>query len=68
MMTGEVLLSEGNITATNLEGPMAGKILSNLTSAMRNEQTYVNVHTQQNQNGEIRGQILNETSTMLIIK
>ena len=36
MMIGEVLLSEGNITATNLAGPMAGKSLSNLTSAMSN--------------------------------
>ena len=64
-MTTEVL-SEGNITATNLEGPMAGQLLSNLTSAMQNEQTYVNVHTQQNPNGEIRGQILNGTSVMMI--
>jgi hypothetical protein len=59
-------LSEGNITATNLEGPMAGQLLSNLTSAMQNEQTYINVHTQQNPNGEIRGQILNGTITMMI--
>jgi hypothetical protein len=66
MTTG--VLSEGNITATNLEGPMAGKLLSNLTSAMQNEQTYVNVHTQQNPNGEIRGQILNGTSAMMISK
>jgi hypothetical protein len=61
-----VLLSEGNITATNLEGPMAGKPLSNLTSAMRNEQTYVNVHTQQNPDGEIRGQILDEITEMTV--
>jgi hypothetical protein len=66
MTTG--VLSEGNITATNLEGPMAGKLLSNLTSAMSNDQTYVNVHTQQNPNGEIRGQILNGTSAMMITK
>ena len=66
MTTG--VLSEGNITATNLEGPMAGQLLSNLTSAMQNEQTYVNIHTQQNPNGEIRGQILNETSAMAITK
>src|SRR5215212_6626150 len=66
MTTG--VLSEGNITATNLEGPMAGQLLSNLTSAMRNEQTYVNVHTQQNPNGEIRGQILNGTSALMITK
>lgn len=64
MTTG--VLSEGNITATNLEGPMAGKLLSNLTSAMSNDQTYVNVHTQQNPNGEIRGQILNGTSANVI--
>jgi hypothetical protein len=37
-ITEEVLLSEGNITAINLEGPMAGKLLSNLTSAMRDEE------------------------------
>jgi CHRD domain len=66
MTTG--VLSEGNITATNLEGPMAGQLLSNLTSAMQNDQTYVNVHTQQNPNGEIRGQILNGTSAMMISK
>jgi CHRD domain len=66
MTTG--VLSEGNITAANLEGPMAGQLLSNLTSAMQNEQTYVNVHTQQNPNGEIRGQILNGTSAMAITK
>ncbi len=62
------VLSEGNITATNLEGPMAGQLLSNLTSAMQNGQTYVNVHTQQNPNGEIRGQILNGTSAIVITK
>src|SRR5215212_4074943 len=62
------VLSKGNITSINLEGPMTGKLLSNLTSAMRNEQTYVNVHTQQKPNGEIRGQILNQTSVMIISK
>ncbi len=66
IMTGVFL--EGNITAANLEGPMAGKPLSNLITAMRNDQTYVNVHTQQNPNGEIRGQILNGTSAMMITK
>lgn len=53
MTTG--VLSEGNITAANLEGPMAGKPLPNLTSAIRNGITYVNVDTQQNPNREIRG-------------
>ena len=64
--TTGVLLSEGNITATNLEGPMAGKPLSTLTSAMQNEQTYVNVHTQHNPDGEIRGQILDEITEMVV--
>lgn len=47
----------GSITADKLEGPMAGKQLSDLTTAMSNGETYVNIHTEQNPNGEIRGQI-----------
>ena len=57
--TGSVdgILAEGNITDANLEGPMQGKTIDNLANAMVEGQTYINVHTQQNQNGEIRGQI-----------
>jgi len=51
------ILAEGNITDANLEGPMQGKSISDLSTAMQNGQTYINVHTQQNPNGEIRGQI-----------
>ncbi len=47
----------GSITADKLEGPMAGKQLSDLTTAMSNGGAYVNIHTEQNPNGEIRGQI-----------
>jgi CHRD domain len=47
----------GSITADKLEGPMAGKQLSDLATAMRNGSTYVNIHTEQNPNGDIRGQI-----------
>jgi CHRD domain-containing protein len=47
----------GSITADKLEGPMAGKQLTDLVTAMRNGETYVNIHTEQNPNGEIRGQI-----------
>jgi hypothetical protein len=57
--TGQLsgLLSKGNITSDKLEGPMAGKQLSDLIDVMKNEKAYVNVHTQQNPDGEIRGQI-----------
>ena len=37
---------------------MTGKQLSDLVSAMRDGEAYVNVYTQQNPNGEIRGQIM----------
>lgn len=54
--TDEVL-ETGSITADKLEGPMAGKQLPDLVTAMSNGETYVNIHTEQNPNGEIRGQI-----------
>jgi hypothetical protein len=36
---------------------MAGKQLSDLIDVIRSEGAYVNVHTEQNPDGEIRGQI-----------
>lgn len=56
-------LASGNITANMLEGSMTGKQIANLTTVMKNGETYVNVHTQQNPNGEIRGQIMMSNST-----
>lgn len=50
-------LSEGNFTASDLVGPLKGKALSDLVTAMKNGETYVNVHTEANPNGEIRGQL-----------
>ena len=61
LMNGK--LASGNITANMLGGPMAGKQIANLNTAMKNSETYVNVHTQQNPNGEIRGQIIISNST-----
>ena len=52
----------GTITADKLEGPMQGKQISDLAAAMTNGTTYVNIHTQQNPQGEIRGQIMSATS------
>ena len=50
----------GSITPDKLEGPMADKQLTDLASAMSSGDTYVNIHTEQNPNGEIRGQIVGQ--------
>ena len=47
----------GTFTASNLVGSLAGQSLDALLAAMRNGNTYVNVHTTQFPGGEIRGQI-----------
>ena len=56
LMNGK--LASGNITADMLEESIAGKQLANLTTAMKNGKTYVNVDTQQNPSGEIQGQLI----------
>jgi CHRD domain len=52
----------GSITPDKLEGPMAGKQLTELASAMSKGDTYVNIHTEQNPNGEIRGQLMSASA------
>src|SRR5215211_911458 len=47
-------LAEGHITPANFTGPLQGKQLDDLIALMQNETTYVNVHTEQNPQGEIR--------------
>jgi hypothetical protein len=51
------MLADGTITAANLVGALAGQPLSALVEALSSGGAYVNVHTQQNPGGEIRGQI-----------
>jgi hypothetical protein len=46
----------GTITADKLEGPMAGMQISDLAAAGANGTIYFNIHTEQNPDGEIRGQ------------
>ena len=51
------VLAEGDITAANLVGLLAGQQLSDLIDEMEAGNAYVNIHTTQNPTGEIRGQI-----------
>lgn len=47
----------GNITSSDLKGPLKGKMIAELISAMSNGNTYVSIDTPYHENGEIRGQI-----------
>ena len=49
----------GNITSSDLKGSLEGKVLTDLILAMKNGTTYVNIDTPYQDNGEIRGQIIN---------
>jgi len=51
------LLTAGSLTSSKLTGPLTGKAIGNLVIIIRGGGAYVNVHTTQNRNGEIRGQI-----------
>jgi hypothetical protein len=57
--TPQDMVSEnGTITAEMLTGPMEGMTIADLINAMKEGNTYVNIHTEQNPNGEIRGQLM----------
>lgn len=47
----------GVLTRQDLVGPLQGRTIRELVREMNRGNTYVNVHTVQNPNGEIRGQI-----------
>jgi CHRD domain len=55
-------LSEGKIFSNQFEGPLTGKYISDLMKLINEGKVYVNVHTKQNPQGEIRGQLSNVTS------
>lgn len=50
-------LVSGTIISQNLEGPLEGSQISDLVDLFDTEEAYVNVHTLDNPNGEIRGTI-----------
>ncbi|WP_199174763.1 CHRD domain-containing protein [Halegenticoccus soli] len=56
-VTENGILAVGSITAEDLVGPLEGEDLEALAEEMKAENAYVNVHTEQNPPGEIRGQI-----------
>jgi CHRD domain-containing protein len=61
-ITTPLQMGKGKITSSDLQGSLAGKQISDLVDLMKNGGAYVNVHTNQNQNGEIRGQIMSGSS------
>jgi CHRD domain len=61
-VTTALSMGKGKITSSDLQGPLTGKQISDLVDLMKNGGAYVNVHTQQHQNGEIRGQIMSGSS------
>lgn len=50
------------ITSADLKGPLAGKQISDLIKLIEDGKAYVNVHTDQNPDGEIRGQLASSTN------
>lgn len=50
-------LAKGNITSSDLMGSLAGKNVSDLVDEMQSGDTYVNIHTEANHYGKIRGQV-----------
>ena len=47
----------GTITSADLKGHLAGKQITDLIRLIEDGKAYVNVHTDQNSNGKIRGQL-----------
>jgi Cu/Zn superoxide dismutase len=52
----------GTVTFADLKGPLAGKQISDLIKLIKDGKAYVNVHTDQNPDGEIRGQLAPSTN------
>lgn len=57
-LSREFVLAEGTLTEDDLVGDFEGESLEALAQAMAEEGAYVNIHSEQNPDGEIRGQIV----------
>ena len=57
----------GTIRSTDLKGPLEGKQITDLVKLIQEGRAYTNVHTEQNPNGEIRGQLLTSSSSDITI-
>lgn len=61
------LLADGTITEEHLLDELEGESLSALVELMRSGEAYVNVHTEQNPAGEIRGQIHDVRDVLAVV-
>ena len=59
--------SGGTITSADLKGPLVGKQVSDLIKLIEDGKAYVNVHTRQHPNGEIRGQLTSSSSSSDVV-
>ena len=57
MHTDGGVIIKGEIADSDLQGSMAGKTLQDLATAMKYKTVFVDVHTKNHTEGEIRGQI-----------
>ena len=56
-------LVKGQLIATDLVGSLKGKTINDLGKLFNSTKTYLNIHTKQYPNGEIRGQITTVNAT-----
>jgi CHRD domain-containing protein len=55
--TPKGMILRGNVTAANLQGPMQGKTLEDLKTAMASGEAYISLDTTDHPDGMIRGQL-----------
>lgn len=58
--SGQTRRIDASLTANNLVGPLEGETLSALVEAIQEGRVYVNIHSSQNQAGEVRGQLIQQ--------